>query len=543
MSDNLPILDFDTYQISSFRTTGLTAAESSAVEAAHEFFGLPHPPTGNSPIAEVIIFPDGRWGMFRSDRLGRSFVSRPQLFPKGLGSGIHGFSLNHAEGSPLVNWRTINQAAEQAGELGVSEAVILSPKGACTCCDPSIPQMMPRGTRLFYIDPWATTIYKSSSGVTTIEGIQFARPFQRSLAMGAEESAEMYIGMPEGGPGISLLLFLQPLIDAARNDEDQFDLKQKRKLLELQVQMALAPSLEAALEIQYRGRGLGSKPKADVEIEVSKTQVYDIVTNQVSRVSYQFRLMSARVSTDSFNSGPPTQPNWSPRGIFGGSSTAVWQEEHTYDWPLPSQWVEVYSQFREQMLWFDDAALNLNVSAEELMRLNQERFWIQTRFADLLNAWIGITATAVPKVPYNPVPAPGAFPQGPPPPLPPFVRRRTVEHAPQTTQGNGAGLPKGANAPTVGTNASPGSRGIPPTAGRPGILTVESNATYSRGGDMRLERRESVTKTYKVAPGECLSVIARRVYGDASRWQAIAAANNIRPPAYTIQVGQILIIP
>ena len=195
------------------------------------------------------------------------------------------------------------------------------------------------------------------------------------------------------------------------------------------------------------------------------------------------------------------------------------------------------------MLCFDDAALNPNVSAEELMRLNQERFWIQTRFAGLLNAWIGITATAVPKVPYNPAPAPGAFPQGPPPPLPPFVRRRTVEHGPQTTQDNGGRLPNGANVPTVGTNASPGSRGIPPTAGRPGLLTVESNVTYSRGGDMRLERRESVTKTYKVGPGESLSVIARRVYGDASRWQAIAAANNIRPPAYTIQVGQILVIP
>src|SRR5580700_7960081 len=125
MPDNLPILDFDSYQISSFRTTGLTAAERSAVEAAQEFFGVPYPPAGKRPIAEIVLFPDGRWGMFRSDRFGRSFVSRPQLFATGRGSGIHGYSPNHAEGSPFISWRMINQAAEQAGERGVSEAVIL----------------------------------------------------------------------------------------------------------------------------------------------------------------------------------------------------------------------------------------------------------------------------------------------------------------------------------------------------------------------------------------------------------------------------------
>lgn len=47
---------------------------------------------------------------------------------------------------------------------------------------------------------------------------------------------------------------------------------------------------------------------------------------------------------------------------------------------------------------------------------------------------------------------------------------------------------------------------------------------------------------YLVKPGDCLSVIAEKVYGKASLWPDLAAANRIQTPHY-IQVGQIIRTP
>lgn len=52
-------------------------------------------------------------------------------------------------------------------------------------------------------------------------------------------------------------------------------------------------------------------------------------------------------------------------------------------------------------------------------------------------------------------------------------------------------------------------------------------------------------KTYEVKPGDCLWLIAQRVYGDGSRWQEIYNANTatIGPDAGLIQPGLQLVIP
>jgi nucleoid-associated protein YgaU len=52
------------------------------------------------------------------------------------------------------------------------------------------------------------------------------------------------------------------------------------------------------------------------------------------------------------------------------------------------------------------------------------------------------------------------------------------------------------------------------------------------------------TRTYTVEPGDSLSKIAKREYGDAGKWQRIYAANrNIISNPDLIQPGQVLTIP
>ena len=55
---------------------------------------------------------------------------------------------------------------------------------------------------------------------------------------------------------------------------------------------------------------------------------------------------------------------------------------------------------------------------------------------------------------------------------------------------------------------------------------------------------ETVTRTYTVVSGDSLSKIAKKIYGDASRWKEIFEANTdkIKNPDL-IHPGQVLKIP
>jgi hypothetical protein len=64
--------------------------------------------------------------------------------------------------------------------------------------------------------------------------------------------------------------------------------------------------------------------------------------------------------------------------------------------------------------------------------------------------------------------------------------------------------------------------------------TNRSNAN-ARGGEAHPAR-------YTVKKGDTLSAIAAAQYGDASKWHAIADANNIRDPK-NLKVGQVLKLP
>lgn len=50
-------------------------------------------------------------------------------------------------------------------------------------------------------------------------------------------------------------------------------------------------------------------------------------------------------------------------------------------------------------------------------------------------------------------------------------------------------------------------------------------------------------RTYIVKPGDSLSLIARNELGQAGHFRRIAVLNNIPGPAYTIRVGQELVLP
>ena len=90
--------------------------------------------------------------------------------------------------------------------------------------------------------------------------------------------------------------------------------------------------------------------------------------------------------------------------------------------------------------------------------------------------------------------------------------------------GSGAPVPartapaKAAPAPTAAAN--PSAAATPPPAPAP------------------------AAQTYVVQPGDTLSRIAAKVYGDAAKWKPIFEANrNVLPSPQSIRVGQPLVIP
>ena len=76
-------------------------------------------------------------------------------------------------------------------------------------------------------------------------------------------------------------------------------------------------------------------------------------------------------------------------------------------------------------------------------------------------------------------------------------------------------------------------------------LQANLEAQRQRAIDMAAKAAEAAKpKIYVVESGDSLSVIAKKVYGDAGRWQDILEANKatVKDPNL-IRVGQELVIP
>jgi hypothetical protein len=75
------------------------------------------------------------------------------------------------------------------------------------------------------------------------------------------------------------------------------------------------------------------------------------------------------------------------------------------------------------------------------------------------------------------------------------------------------------------------------------LIETTNEICFQPNSDMPVSCTPIKTRTYKVAPGESGPLIAQRVYGNASKWPAIAAMNGMNPTKYVIHPGQILLLP
>lgn len=78
------------------------------------------------------------------------------------------------------------------------------------------------------------------------------------------------------------------------------------------------------------------------------------------------------------------------------------------------------------------------------------------------------------------------------------------------------------------------------------FITVQQvGAQIAQTANIARPVEKSAPKTYTVKSGDCLWLIAKRVYGDGSRWQDIYNANagTIGPDANLIKPGMQLVIP
>ena len=78
------------------------------------------------------------------------------------------------------------------------------------------------------------------------------------------------------------------------------------------------------------------------------------------------------------------------------------------------------------------------------------------------------------------------------------------------------------------------------SAGYYGVFRNKFNLDWLEPrGEIITDQTESVYSQYRVLPGEGLSQIAEKLYGDPDLWQEIAKANNISDPN-VIEVGTML---
>jgi nucleoid-associated protein YgaU len=113
--------------------------------------------------------------------------------------------------------------------------------------------------------------------------------------------------------------------------------------------------------------------------------------------------------------------------------------------------------------------------------------------------------------------------------------------------GMGAGTATGTNRPgATGVTASaprPGGGIVVPTVGT--IPTVSPSAMPSQDLGTFAPKPQPIStnqKTYTIAKGDLLADIAKKEYGDASKWQQIVAANKGLDPS-RLKVGQKIVLP
>jgi hypothetical protein len=252
--------DDPSFRFSCTRDEGLTARESALLEQAHTYFGLKMGAEGK--IAGVLIFPDGTAQALVSGKHGGPYGGTQEGYiPRGPGSGLGRFNVTHIEGhTAAAMYRNAFQAMKNKSAK-FAEAALLIPKEPCGACDPNLPSTLPRGTRLFVVDPETTTVYRSDSGIK-LEGATFSRPenlhFDVPTEMVQLKALGGAAGQTAAAVGVNALVaWLGPKIEKSI-------IENQIKRLEPDILKALQDETDDALDL------IGKKQKvyANVTVEI-----------------------------------------------------------------------------------------------------------------------------------------------------------------------------------------------------------------------------------------------------------------------------------
>jgi hypothetical protein len=395
------------FKFSFSRTEGLTVAETAILQEAHDTFRLPMG-EGEGKIAGVLLLPDGRRFAFISGRHGGpQGGTQAGFIPRGHRSGVNRFTVTHIEGHTAATLHRV--AFETMGREGVGEAALLLPKPPCGACDLNIPQMLPKGTRLFVVDPDSTTVYQASRGLK-LEGPTFPRASNNFFGK-FPNPAPFNFPKPGAKPGTGafLLFVVGVFIQGIQAQNENRDLEEKEGRLEAEIRQAIPNLLLEAAEIQSNG----NQPRIKISVAVEKTTIHEPVHPLAppnDHVSYQFRLNSVSIGKES--------ADYKTNSCFSTlifKDVETWTQISSFEVTLPELVIQSYRELRTKMLWFDDAIGNSNVPDDERLALNKERNKLYEQFSNALETW-GREFAKKPPPPYNPPPAPPVTPPPPPPP-------------------------------------------------------------------------------------------------------------------------------
>jgi hypothetical protein len=246
------------FSFSVSRDEGLTPKESALLEQAHTFFGLRMGDEGK--IAGVLIFPDGAaYALVSGKHGGPHGGTQNGFIPRGEGSGITRFNVTHIEGhASAVLYRNSFEAMKTQK---AAEAALLIPKEPCGACDPNLSATLPRGTRLFVVDPETTTTYWSTSG-TELEGTRFSRP--EELHFNVPKSM-IQLKAAGGAAGQALVaVAVNALVSILGPKLEQDIIENQTKQLEPDIRKGLQDKSDEVLELI----GKEQKAYANVTIEI-----------------------------------------------------------------------------------------------------------------------------------------------------------------------------------------------------------------------------------------------------------------------------------
>jgi len=392
------------------RTSGLLPGEAGLLNNAHQFFGLQMGADGQ--ISGVLLLPDGRIFIYASGRVGGpQGGTQAGFIPRGPGSGVTRFTVTHIEGHTAATLHRL--AADDLAATGVGEAALLLPKPPCGACDPNIPTMLPKESRLFVVDPFSTSVYQSTRGLT-LEGPRFARSLP--------PQSEMVIpgSVPKGGVANLAFFALSVAIWSLKTDEARRLLNQQITAIDLQVRQILLDKIDEIVSIQ-REAGFAwvivlidsyyysdSAPLGDDNFVRLKLTDVRIARNSDDYQSEPQLILNSEIPSDL-----PSPTKKYLIVTLDAYSVERSRTRTSRRITLPQEILDLHAFIRDKMQWYDAAVPTAaELRFEDLVK---EREGFVRRGDALLKDWCK-EALKPPPATYSPPSAAGVNRPSPPPP-------------------------------------------------------------------------------------------------------------------------------